>query len=88
MAKKKQPANKEVVGPVVDSVEGKQAEEALLQSGEQFWLLVNNSRDIIFTLNIKGEFIFVSPAVKEILGYSPLELQGSPFHNIIHPFCK
>jgi PAS domain-containing protein len=62
MLKGKRADKKEVVGAGAgNSVSRPLAEE-------HFRLIVENSRDMIFTLNLKGEFIFVSPAVKEFYG--------------------
>jgi PAS domain S-box-containing protein len=79
MFKEKRVAKKEVAGAGAGNSVSRQVE------GEHFRLIVENSRDMIFTLNLKGEFIFVSPSSKEILGYDPAELQGLPFQSIVHP---
>jgi len=62
-----------------------EAEELLRQNEEKYRMIVENTRDIIFTLNIKGEFIYVSPAVSTILGLNPDEMIGRHFISIIHP---
>jgi PAS domain S-box-containing protein len=46
---------------------------------------VENSSDFIYTLNAKGEFIYVSPSVKNILGYNPTDLIGRAFMSLVHP---
>ena len=85
MAPKKQPEKKEPAGEGVDITNSNRADESLQASEERFRLIINNSRDIIFTMNIEGEFIFVSPAVKDALGYDPGELVGRAFQSLIHP---
>lgn len=85
MVKKKMPAKKEPVGSEVDNMESKRAEDSLWLSEEQLRSIVNNSRDIIYTMNIDREFIFVSPSVKDALGYSPAELKGRAFQSLVHP---
>jgi len=60
------------LGSRVDITERKQAEEALQQSEEKYRLLVSNIPEIVWTIDSKGNVIFVSPDAETITGY-PLE---------------
>ncbi|MGB8339119.1 MAG: response regulator, partial [Burkholderiales bacterium] len=47
--------------------------------------LVDNSPDIIYTLDAEGRFSYVNQRVKSLLGYSKDELTGRHYTLLIHP---
>lgn len=51
----------------------KRTEEALRESEEKYRLIAETSSDVIWQLDLKGNFTYVSPAVKKIFGYTPEE---------------
>jgi len=78
-----------VVGVLRDVTERAQVEKALQQSEEKFRNVLENSLDMIYSLKLQtGEYEYVSPASKKLLGYSPEELTGPVLdktRTTIHP---
>ncbi len=68
-----------------DITEHKRVNEELQRSKEAYKNLIENLNDIIYTISIDGLITYVSPVVKEHLGFSPAELIGRPFKEVIHP---
>ena len=67
-------------------ISGRKATERALRTSEnQYRTLVENSHDIIFTLDTEGIFTFVSPSVKALLGYPPSEMIGKSYRTFVHP---
>lgn len=59
--------------------------EAFYKSESRYRVLVENSCDIIFSLDPDGVFTFVSPAWKSVLGHDPVDVLGRRYHEFIHP---
>jgi PAS domain S-box-containing protein len=66
-------------------VERAYMQKALLQSEAQFRLLAENASDMIIRLATDGTMLYISPASKTILGYSPEELTSKSSFDLIHP---
>ena len=60
-------------------------QERLEQSEARYRLLADESGDIITIFDLSGRIEYISPAVKEILGYQPEELVGGNVRDVIHP---
>ncbi len=69
------------------SLENRVAERtaAFMASEQKYRVLINNSHDIIFTLNAQGVFTFVSPSFTMLLGHPIAEVAGHPFMPFVHP---
>jgi len=64
----------------IDITERKRAEEELLESRQRFQGLVETLYDWIWEVDDQGRYTYVSPQIKDILGYEPEELLGkTPF---------
>jgi two-component system NtrC family sensor kinase len=60
----------------VDITKRKQVEEALRQSEKKYKNLAEATSDLIWEADERGYFTFVSPRIKDILGYEAKELIG------------
>lgn len=47
-------------------------------------LLAEQATDLLATYKPDGSFLFVSPSVKQLLGYNPQDLKGMPFFELLH----
>ena len=63
----------------------KRAEASLRRSKEHYEALIHNTKDIIALVDGQGRFLYLSAAVKQVLGYQPEELIGSDSFVLIHP---
>lgn len=62
-----------------------ETETELRQSEEHYRLLADNSNDIIFVLDMKQRFNYVSPSVTRLTGYNVEELRGKELVDILAP---
>lgn len=58
--------------------------EIFFKSESRYRMLVENSCDIIFSLDMEGNFTYVSPAWEKILGHEPSEVIRHNFREFIH----
>ncbi|MGM0498322.1 MAG: PAS domain S-box protein [Bacteroidota bacterium] len=61
------------------------AQEALKESKSQLQYVLNNTKDIIFQVDLKGSFIFVNKAAEEMIGYAQDELLNKSFYELVVP---
>jgi diguanylate cyclase (GGDEF)-like protein/PAS domain S-box-containing protein len=60
-----------------------EARSALQQSEERYRLIANWVDDVIWTLDDRGHFNYISPSIGKLAGYSPSELLQQPLSAIL-----
>jgi PAS domain S-box-containing protein len=73
------------IGVFHDITERKRAEEALQEGEERYRSLVEQLKELIFTVSKDGIFTFVNGAIETLTGWSTDDVVGKPFSDIIHP---
>ncbi len=74
-----------MVGVSRDVTERKHAEELLKESERKYKNIIELATDIIYISDKDGKQRFMNDAAFRILGYSPEDVIGQPFINLIHP---
>jgi PAS domain S-box-containing protein len=70
---------------VCDITEQERVEAQLRDGEEKFRRIAETSTDVIYLIDVDGFFTYVSPAIKEILGYKPEEFAGTHFGSHFRP---
>ena len=74
-----------VFGIAKDVTENEQVRAQQLQSQERLEKVYSRSVDVICAMDVDGNFQEVSQASQKMWGYTPEELIGHPYMNMVHP---
>lgn len=61
-----------------------EAEAKLRESEERYKLISQNAHDIISLMDMDGKYLFISPSIKDALGYEVEEILGRHKNDFIH----
>ena len=68
-----------------EHVKRRQVEMELIQREKYFRTLTENSPNVLCILSQEGNFLYTSPSIKHVLGYTPEELRGTDCFRHTHP---
>ncbi len=75
----------QMIGTIQDISEKKKAEELLFAKEKLYRALIENSNDGVVILDAWGNFKYIAPSIKTVLGYDEEELLNTRLLNITHP---
>ena len=73
-------------GGNMDITARKLAEEALREGEQKYRLLTEGMKDVVWTVDVAAQrFLYVSPSVEKLRGYTPEEVLAQPFAEALVP---
>ena len=70
---------------ISDSTARHMAEDEMRRARQQLQHIVNNTRDIIFQVDLQGNYIYVNATVNELTGYSEAEILSMNMMQLVAP---
>ena len=74
-----------VQGVVRDISERKRAELAVQGSQQHLQRIIDNTREVIFQIDLKGNFLFVNATAERLSGYTPEQLLRMNVLDVVAP---
>lgn len=74
-----------VLGHAADITEIKKAEKQLREAEQRFRFLVQCNSEVVTVANADGTIEYISPAVQDVLGYSPKQVIGRNVFEYVQP---
>ena len=74
-----------MVGTHIDVTDHKRLESELIEREKHFKYLVENSHDIIYSLDLEGKMTYISPSWSKLLGHSVEDTMHISFRPFVHP---
>jgi PAS domain S-box-containing protein len=68
---------------VTDITERKLSDQKVIDSERQYRLLAENSTDVIWTMDLQGKFMYISPSVYRLRGFTVEEVMLQPLNEVI-----
>ncbi|ANS77363.1 PAS domain-containing sensor histidine kinase [Paenibacillus yonginensis] len=76
----------EMIGMAQDITERVAMEQQLLEKERKYRLITENTLDFISQCTVEGfVYLYCSPACYNLIGYTPIELQGTCVYDYLHP---
>jgi len=69
----------------LSEIERSQREELLKESEKKYRMLVESSTDMLFTVDLKGNYLFVNRAFEQSLGYTKEQIKRINGFALVHP---
>jgi two-component system sensor histidine kinase/response regulator len=74
-----------VVSFVRDVTDRKIVEEELKASERRYRMLSDNAADVVWSMDLEGNFTYISPSIKNLTGYSPEEAMAMSIPQLLTP---
>jgi PAS domain-containing protein len=68
----------QIVGTILDITAEHEANRLIREKEEQYRLLAENASDMIVRVKLDGTRVYVSPASRDLIGFDPEDLVGTP----------
>ncbi len=73
------------IGTIQDITKQVMVRQVLEKSERRYRLLAENSSDVIWTMDLEGNYTYVSPSIERLSGYNPQEIMNHPMGASLTP---